>query len=85
MSLNLRQVPPISETVTDYDQACLRLYLILLDAESSGADWVETHRRAFGLLPEADLEYRLEQYQAHLKRARWMTESGYKQLIQDRN
>lgn len=85
MPANFKQVPPISETVTDYDQACLKLYLILLDAESSGANWIETHKRAFGLLPKADLGCRLEQYQAHLKRARWMTEFGYKQLIQDKN
>jgi hypothetical protein len=77
----LRDQPPASDTLTDYDRAHLKLYIRLLDAEAAGADWREATDVLFGF--DADVETRRAEavYKAHLARAKWMTDHGYRQLL----
>ncbi len=76
-----QDVPPVSEHVTDYDEALFVTYLRLLDAAAEGGDWREVVQLVFGLDSANDPDGTRAMYDAHLDRARWMARSGYKQLI----
>jgi hypothetical protein len=73
--------PPASDTLTDYDHAHLKLYMRLLDAHASGADWQEVTRLLFGIDPAGDPQRAKAVHAAHLARANWMTDHGYRQLL----
>lgn len=77
----LSDSPPQSSTLTDYDREHLPIYLRLLDAAEAGADWREVVAIVLGLDPDADPERARRVHDAHLARARWMTEHGYRQLL----
>lgn len=76
--------PPAGAAVTAYDQAHLKLYARLLDADAEGADWREVVEVLFGLDAEADAVRALHVYKSHLDRAKWMTKSGFCELLQGR-
>lgn len=76
--------PPWSEALTDYDLGHLAVYLRLLDADEEGADWRDAARlilRREAEVGEADAR---RCWESHLRRARWMTETGYRLLLQAR-
>lgn len=73
--------PPDGAALTDYDQSHLKLYLRLLDAEADGADWKEVVEALFGICAKTDPERAARVHTAHLSRAKWMTESGYAELL----
>ncbi len=75
--------PPSSQTLTSYDREHMKLYMRLLDAERDGADWCEVVQVLFGLDPERDPEHCRSIHAAHLARARWMTEHGYRELVRE--
>ncbi|ODT81559.1 MAG: DUF2285 domain-containing protein [Pelagibacterium sp. SCN 64-44] len=75
--------PPFSNTLTSYDREHMKLYLRLLDAERNGADWREAVRILFGLDPSQAPQRCREIHEAHLARARWMTERGYRELVRE--
>lgn len=75
--------PPESIALTTYDRAHMKLYMRLLDAESDGADWKEAVTILFGIDPECEPERARRIHDAHLARARWMTEHGYRQLVRE--
>ncbi len=77
----LKQFPPVSPTVTAYDHAHHATYLRLLDASNEGADWQEVARVVLDLDPKSDPETAKAIWERHLDRARWMSEQGYRQLI----
>lgn len=72
--------PPDCLRVTPYDERHLTTYIRLLDADSEGADWREVVAVIFGLDPE---RARIV-HDSHLARARWMTEIGYRYLVEPR-
>jgi len=74
--------PPLTERVNAYDEQHLATYLRLLDAE--GADWREVVMIVFGLDPAREPERAKALHNSHLARARWMTESGYRHLLEPR-
>ncbi|NJM81261.1 MAG: DUF2285 domain-containing protein [Tabrizicola sp.] len=74
--------PPDSAVLTDYDRAHTTLYLRLLDADADRADWREVVSVLFGLDAAHDEERARQVHESHLARARWMTERGYRQLLQ---
>ncbi|MCW8060844.1 DNA -binding domain-containing protein [Agrobacterium tumefaciens] len=76
--------PPLTDRVNAYDEAHFATYLRLLDAAEEGADWREVVRIVFGLDPDADLERARRLHDTHLARARWMTETGYRHLLETR-
>lgn len=75
--------PPISETLTSYDREHMKLYMRLLDAHRDGADWREAVRVLFGLDPDRDPKRCRSIHDAHLARARWMSEHGYRELVRE--
>ncbi|MBX3482869.1 DUF2285 domain-containing protein [Phenylobacterium sp.] len=76
--------PPGGAALTAYDHAHLKLYVRLLDADAAGADWREVVKVLFDLDAAHD-EARAQQiYSAHLDRAKWMTRSGFCELLQGR-
>lgn len=74
---------PWSERITTYDEAHFVTYLRLLDAEADGADWQEVARIVLRRDPDADPAAARRCWEDHLSRARWMTRSGYRQLLEN--
>jgi hypothetical protein len=74
-------MPPESDQLTAYDRTHLPAYLKLLDADAMNVDWKLTARSVLSLDPDADIEMARRVYDAHLARARWMTQAGYRQLL----
>lgn len=75
--------PPASSALTPYDRAHMTLYMRLLDAAREGADWRDAVGTLFGLDVGQDPHRARLVHDAHLARARWMTESGYRQLASE--
>lgn len=73
---------PADDRITAYDERHFITYLRLLDATHEGADWREVASIIFGLDVEEDAERARLVHDSHLKRARWMTEQGYRQLLE---
>lgn len=76
--------PPLTDRVNAYDEAHLATYLRLLDAAEEGADWREVVKIVFGLDVASDPERARRIHDSHLARARWMTENGYRYLLEPR-
>jgi hypothetical protein len=76
--------PPQLDRVSPYDERHLTSYIRLLDAEAEGADWREAVAIIFGLDPEKEPERAKIVHDSHLARARWMTEKGYRHLLEPR-
>jgi hypothetical protein len=74
--------PPLAETITDYDERHMITYIRMLDATAEGADWREIVQILFGLDAELEPERAKSVHDNHLARAQWMTESGYRHLLQ---
>ena len=73
--------PPTAEALTAYDHAHLTLYLRLLDFAQSGGDWQQGVREILEVDPSIDPERSKHVYEAHLARARWISEEGYRGLV----
>jgi len=76
--------PPQLDRVSPYDERLLTSYVRLLDAEAEGADWREAVAIIFGLDPEKEPERAKIVHDSHLARAHWMTEKGYRHLLERR-
>ncbi|WP_317135209.1 DNA -binding domain-containing protein [Nguyenibacter vanlangensis] len=76
--------PPLTDRVSPYDERHLAIYLRLLMAEEEGADWREVVQVLFGLDPEREPDRAKIVHDSHLARARWMTETGYRHLLEPR-
>ena len=76
--------PPAGAALTAYDEAHLKLYIRLLDAEAESADWREVVEVLFGLDANAEPERAQRIYASHLDRAKWMTTNGFCELLQGR-
>ncbi|MCF6302159.1 MAG: DUF2285 domain-containing protein [Devosiaceae bacterium] len=81
MTLKIEDFRPESKTVTAYDRQCFKLYIMLLDADASGEEWSDAYKRIFEKTAIQNHERAFQHYQAHLKRAKWMTTTGYQQLL----
>lgn len=73
--------PPQGQRLTPYDRSHMILYLRLLDADRDGADWREAVHVLFGLDPDQDPGRCRKVHAAHLARAKWMSQSGYRDLL----
>ena len=73
--------PPKGQQLTSYDREHMVLYLRLLDSHRDGADWREAAQILFGLDAAIDPERTRKVHDAHLARAQWMTEHGYRELL----
>ncbi len=72
---------PWSDTITPYDEAHLPVYLRLLDANADGAAADDMARIIFDIDPAKEPERARRIVASHLRRARWMTEHGYRRLL----
>ena len=73
---------PTAGDLTEYDQQHLVTYLRLLDADAEGADWPQVARMVLHIDPSQEPERARRAWESHLARAKWMTEHGYRALIQ---
>ncbi len=80
--------PPVSDLapadhiLTGYDEQHLVTYLRLLDADKAGADWREVAKIVLHIDPAREPHRAKQAWESHLARARWMTEAGYRHLLQ---
>jgi hypothetical protein len=74
--------PPITDRVNAYDERHFVTYLRLLDADAEGADWREVVQVVFGIDPAQEPDRAKTVHDSHLARARWMTETGYRHLLE---
>ncbi|MCP3476442.1 DUF2285 domain-containing protein [Bradyrhizobium sp. CCGUVB1N3] len=79
-----RDQPPLTDRVNAYDEQHLAIYVQLLMAEEEGADWREVVQVIFGLDPSREPARAKTVHDSHLARARWMTEAGYRHLLEPR-
>jgi hypothetical protein len=73
---------PTAPEITTYDEAHFVTYLRLLDAETDSADWREVARIVLHRDPMAEAERTRLCWQSHLDRARWMTKTGYRKILE---
>ena len=73
---------PWSDHVTTYDREHFTVYLRLLDAAADGASAEEMSRIVLGIDPTNEPARAKQVLDSHLRRARWMTEHGYRHLMQ---
>jgi len=72
---------PWSDSITPYDEAHLVVYLRLLDASADGASPNEMARIVLGIDPAKEPQRAERAVDSHLRRARWMSRVGYRQLL----
>lgn len=72
---------PWSEKITLYDETHFVAYLRLLDASAAGASDAEMCRLVLGIDPVKEPDRAKRALESHLRRARWMTEHGYRHLL----
>ena len=78
---SIADTAPDEPFLTGYDMSHLVTYLRLLDADAEGADWREVARIVLDLDAEKEPERTKHVWQSHLRRAKWMTETGYRHLL----
>lgn len=78
----ISDLAPQSDDLTDYDHAHMTLYLRLIDADDSDASMQEICEILFGIDAAREPDRARNAYESHLARARWMTEHGYRKLLE---
>ena len=78
----ISDLAPQSDDLTDYDHSHMTLYLRLIDADDSGASMQEICEILFGIDAAREPDRARNAYESHLTRARWMTEHGYRKLLE---
>ena len=73
--------PPNSDQLTDYDEVHVIHYVILLDAERDRVAWEDVAREALLIDPDQEPARARRAYETHLARARWMANSGWRQML----
>lgn len=72
---------PAEDRITAYDECHFVTYLRILDAAEENTDWREVVGVVFGLDAAIEPDRARLVHDSHLARARWMTEQGYKHLL----
>lgn len=73
---------PSEPEITVYDERHFVTYLRLLDAETDGADWTDVARIVLHRDPRTEGDRTRLCWQSHLNRARWMTKTGYRKILE---
>lgn len=73
---------PSGPDITFYDEAHFVTYMRLLDAEADGADWREVAQIVLHRDPANDEVRTRRCWSSHLARARWMTKTGYRRILE---
>ncbi|MCC7482825.1 MAG: hypothetical protein IT541_14995 [Hyphomicrobiales bacterium] len=74
--------PPESESITAYDRAHFATYLSLLYAAGEGESDHVMAKNFLLIDPEKEPQRAYKALESHLKRARWLAESGYQSLLE---
>ena len=74
--------PPNSEQLTEYDALHVIHYIILIDAERDQVAWQDVAREALLIDPAREPARARHAYETHLARAKWMANSGWKEMLQ---
>src|SRR3546814_2240128 len=72
---------PWADEITPSDEDHFITYLRLLDADAEEADWREVDRIVLHRDPDTESGRARHCWDAHLKRARWMTDHGSRHLL----
>jgi hypothetical protein len=72
---------PTGDTLTDYDQRHLVVYLRLLDAGAEGLSEAEMANIVLGIDAAMEPERARKVLASHLLRVRWITESRHRHLL----
>ena len=72
---------PWSETITAYDEGHLLVYLRLLKMTKADVSESIICREVLAIDPEREPDRARRAFDSHLKRARWMTERGFRELL----
>lgn len=80
--LEIAVEPPEVDSVTEYDRAHFATYLSLLYAAGEGENDQEMARNILRIDPEKEPQRARQVLESHLKRARWLAESGYQSLLE---
>jgi hypothetical protein len=75
------QAPDV-DFLTRYDEDHVVTYSRLLDAYADGADWEEVARAVLHMDPNRQPIRARKVLESHLERARWMTDHGYRHLLE---
>lgn len=73
---------PTGPDITPYDEEHFVTYMRLLDAEADGAHWSEVARIVLHRDPVAAETRTRQCWESHLARARWMTQHGYRRILE---
>jgi hypothetical protein len=79
--LPIRDEAPTDLEITEYDRLSAPKYLRLLDADAAGASWEQAIKAVFGIDAAHEPERAKRVHETHLARARWMMETGYRDLL----
>jgi len=79
---NVTDTAPTDGMLTPYDHERLITYLRLLDADAEGAHWQTIARIVLHIDPIREPVRARRAFDSHLARAKWMTEQGYRHLLQ---
>ena len=84
MTANVADEVPWSEEITAYDEAHLMVFIRLLDARADGADFDEMARVVLDIDPQREPQRARAAVASHLRRAEWMADKGYRNLLHAR-
>lgn len=73
---------PSLDQITAYDRAHFAIYLSLLYAAGEGENDQVMARNILKIDPEKEPHRAQQALESHLKRARWLAESGYQSLLE---
>jgi hypothetical protein len=80
LPIGLRPAAPTGNAITDYDRAHFHHYVRLLDGNSAGLDDDELCRSILDMDPAPDRNAARRILKSHLERARWVSQTGYRQI-----
>ncbi len=63
--------------LTDYDRACMPIYMFIIDAKRAGLSWNQIAKQTWDPLPD---NYR-QLIKSHNRRAEWMLSDGYLHIM----
>jgi hypothetical protein len=78
---DVADLTPNDPALTGYDEEHLVTYLRMLDTNADGADWREVSLIVLHIDPGREPDRVRRAFDGHLARARWMSDSGCKQLL----
>jgi hypothetical protein len=81
MKLEIADEVPWADCLTEYDKAHLVTYLRLLDANAEGASTEVMAEVVLGIDPAREPQRAAKAVASHLRRAQWMTDHGYRDLL----